>query len=137
MCYAIALFISSAKPIAKPSRRLSDILDFRGFLDKRYSVLALGGFISMLGQFVPYYYISEHMQRLNYHSAHAARYLLCRCKPHLCGERLSPPRHECCQHRRTYTVSSWYLVSHPLKTNTPLEVDSRPTKLALRIWYIQ
>jgi hypothetical protein len=35
-------------------------LDFKGFGDRRYAVLAAGAFVAMLGQFVPYYYISTY-----------------------------------------------------------------------------
>lgn len=33
------------------------LLDFKGFLDRRYTVLAVGAFVAMLGQFIPYYYV--------------------------------------------------------------------------------
>jgi hypothetical protein len=58
LCYIIAICISRTNGITKPMQGISTLLDFKGFLDARYSVLALGAFITMLGQFVPYYYIS-------------------------------------------------------------------------------
>lgn len=42
-----------------PMRKFSALFDFSGFLDARYAVLAVGAFVTMLGQFVPYYYICE------------------------------------------------------------------------------
>jgi MCP family monocarboxylic acid transporter-like MFS transporter 10 len=60
-CYAVALSISSTKQDAGPLRSWKRLIDFEGFLDRRYSVLAVGAFVAMLGQFVPYYYISEHL----------------------------------------------------------------------------
>lgn len=59
-CYVVALSISSPKLDAEPLKSWKRLLDFNGFLDRRYSVLAAGSFAAMLGQFVPYYYISEY-----------------------------------------------------------------------------
>ncbi|KAF2273514.1 MFS general substrate transporter [Westerdykella ornata] len=64
-CYIVALCISSTKSIQQPLSKLSELLDFRGFLDSRYSVLALGAFVTMLGQFVPYYYITSYCVAAN------------------------------------------------------------------------
>ena len=59
-CYALALSISWPKQGTEPLTSWKRLLDFEGFRDGRYSVLAAGTFVAMLGQFVPYYYISEH-----------------------------------------------------------------------------
>ncbi|KAF2684267.1 MFS general substrate transporter [Lentithecium fluviatile CBS 122367] len=58
-CYVVALSISSTKHIAEPFKSWKRLLDFKGFLDQRYAVLAAGAFLAMLGQFVPYYYITK------------------------------------------------------------------------------
>ena len=42
-----------------PMKGWKTLLDFQGFLDIRYTVLALGAFVTMLVNFVPYYYISQ------------------------------------------------------------------------------
>jgi hypothetical protein len=55
----MAMCISWTKGVAPPMRKFSALFDFSGYLDARYAVLAVGAFITMLGQFVPYYYISE------------------------------------------------------------------------------
>lgn len=56
--FAIAVAISWTK--LPPKRlELGALFDFRGFLDARYSVLAVGAFFAMLGQYIPYYYISK------------------------------------------------------------------------------
>ncbi|CAI6337242.1 unnamed protein product [Periconia digitata] len=75
LCYMIALLISRAKLTDVPDKSLRQLLDFRGFLDRRYSVLCVGSFIAMLGQFVPYYYISSYMSDTNPESP-AKDYLL-------------------------------------------------------------
>lgn len=54
----VALCISHTNGTTQPLKGIGTLLDFRGFLDMRYSVLAIGAFVTMLGQFVPYYYIS-------------------------------------------------------------------------------
>jgi MCP family monocarboxylic acid transporter-like MFS transporter 10 len=58
-CYAIALSISSNEHETEPLGSWKRLLDFTGFLDRRYAVLAAGAFLAMLGQFIPYYYISK------------------------------------------------------------------------------
>ncbi|KAF1976428.1 MFS general substrate transporter [Bimuria novae-zelandiae CBS 107.79] len=65
LCYATATLISFTN---MPKQRLCSaktLFDIQGFADRRYSVLAIGAFIAMLGQFVPYYYISTYMQATN------------------------------------------------------------------------
>ena len=38
-------------------RKIADLVDFDGFKDPRYYVLAMGTFIVNLGLYTPYYYI--------------------------------------------------------------------------------
>ncbi|KAJ4291657.1 hypothetical protein N0V90_009552 [Kalmusia sp. IMI 367209] len=59
----------------QPLKSIKNLMDLKGFLDRRYSVLAAGAFIAMLGQFIPYYYISTYMQATNPTSP-ARNYLL-------------------------------------------------------------
>ncbi|KAF2009488.1 MFS general substrate transporter [Aaosphaeria arxii CBS 175.79] len=73
--YAIALSISWTKLPPKPLRGAGQLFDFKGFLDKRYSVLAVGAFVAMLGQYVPYYYITSYCSTSNPNSS-AKDYLL-------------------------------------------------------------
>lgn len=58
LCYIGAILISSTNMSKIPSISWKRLVDIRGFKDSRYSVLAIGAFIAMLGQFIPYYYIS-------------------------------------------------------------------------------
>lgn len=55
----LALLVSNTNHKPKPFESILRLLDFKGFLDYRYSVLAVGAVIAMLGQFIPYYYISK------------------------------------------------------------------------------
>ncbi|KAH7119734.1 major facilitator superfamily domain-containing protein [Dendryphion nanum] len=59
VCYVIAFFISWTKMPTRPLQ-LQALFDFKGFADSRYFVLAIGAFLAMLGQFVPYYYMSSY-----------------------------------------------------------------------------
>jgi MCP family monocarboxylic acid transporter-like MFS transporter 10 len=38
---------------------LKTLVDFRGFLDMRYTVLCLGAFVSQFGIWIPNYYIGK------------------------------------------------------------------------------
>ncbi|KAF2865909.1 major facilitator superfamily domain-containing protein [Massariosphaeria phaeospora] len=60
LCYTMAFFLSTRKYGPRPLTKIWTLLDFRGFRDRRYSVLTFGAFIAMLGQFVPYYYIGKY-----------------------------------------------------------------------------
>ncbi|KAF2132196.1 MFS general substrate transporter [Dothidotthia symphoricarpi CBS 119687] len=61
VCYSIALGISTSKPSGKSIRRnCGSLLDFRGFLDTRYSVLCIGAFFCQAGQWIPSYYIKTY-----------------------------------------------------------------------------
>ncbi|KAI3540353.1 hypothetical protein CSPX01_08265 [Colletotrichum filicis] len=57
ICYAIAIAVSSSKRPKRKMRSLRDLLDYKGFLDIRYSCLSAGAVISSLGIYVPFYYI--------------------------------------------------------------------------------
>jgi MCP family monocarboxylic acid transporter-like MFS transporter 10 len=39
---------------------LGALIDFRGFLDLRYTILCIGTFFAILGLWIPSYYISRH-----------------------------------------------------------------------------
>jgi MCP family monocarboxylic acid transporter-like MFS transporter 10 len=55
----IALFISTSLGNGKLiTKNWGSLLDYRGFLDSRYSVLCVGAFLAQLGQWTPSYYIS-------------------------------------------------------------------------------
>lgn len=58
LCYTIAIFISHTNMPKQALVSFKRLFDLQGFRDSRYSALAIGAFIAMLGQFVPYYYIS-------------------------------------------------------------------------------
>jgi hypothetical protein len=58
--YVIALWISTSLGNGKKiTDNWGSLLDYRGFLDARYSVLCVGAFLAQLGQWTPSYYISE------------------------------------------------------------------------------
>lgn len=61
ICYAIAIAVSSSKRPKRKMRSLRDLLDYKGFLDIRYSCLSAGAVISSLGIYVPFYYIGKCM----------------------------------------------------------------------------
>jgi MCP family monocarboxylic acid transporter-like MFS transporter 10 len=55
----IALFISTSKPIIPDEKSgRAALIDYRGFLDVRYTILCVGTFFSILGLWIPSYYIS-------------------------------------------------------------------------------
>ena len=58
-CYITGYAISSTQVVPKGGMKLTGLLDFRGFLDARYTVLAIGSFVASLGLYIPYYYIGE------------------------------------------------------------------------------
>ena len=66
LCYIVAILISSTNIPGRRLSSLSALFDMKGFLDRRYSVLAVGAFVTMLGQFLPYYYISTSSPLLSY-----------------------------------------------------------------------
>ncbi len=44
----------------KPMKKASDLVDFEGFKDARYWVLAVGSFLVNLGLYSPYFYVGGH-----------------------------------------------------------------------------
>lgn len=78
VCYMIALLISTSKPShAKGSRRnCSSLIDFRGFLDRRYSVLCVGTWFAVLGMWIPSYYIKSYASAV-YPGNNITQYFLC------------------------------------------------------------
>jgi hypothetical protein len=58
-CYGVAILISKPKLPFQPLRSARELLDFNGFKDARYSVLALASIVGNFGLYVPYYYIGE------------------------------------------------------------------------------
>ncbi|KAH7050049.1 major facilitator superfamily domain-containing protein [Macrophomina phaseolina] len=76
-CYLAAICISRTKhrPV-KPQKTLGgNLLDFNGFKDPRYLILAIGSFVASLGLYVPYYYVESYMT-LRHPSASIHSYLL-------------------------------------------------------------
>jgi hypothetical protein len=49
--------MSKSKPQGQDGRRAA-LIDFRGFLDIRYTILCAGTFFAILGLWIPSYYIS-------------------------------------------------------------------------------
>ncbi|KAL1647066.1 hypothetical protein SLS58_002836 [Diplodia intermedia] len=94
-CYVVAMAISWTKeppaptkephtptteeapeqPPAKAALAASSLLDFRGYKDPRYLVLAIGNFVATLGVYVPNYYIGSYAV-LRYPTASVHSYLL-------------------------------------------------------------
>jgi hypothetical protein len=61
ICYSVAILISRSKPSAQESKRwYGSLIDFRGFLDLRYTILCIGTFFAILGLWMPSYYISTY-----------------------------------------------------------------------------
>lgn len=70
-CYLAAILMSRTKetPSNTPTvrRSLATLLDFSGYKDPRYLVLAIGCFTASLGLYVPYYYIGKYYPLNNVH----------------------------------------------------------------------
>lgn len=58
ICYAVSLCISTSNPSVQIGSRVK-LMDFKGFLDIRYTVLCIGTFFAILGLWIPSYYISK------------------------------------------------------------------------------
>lgn len=56
-CYAVSVLISTPKLQRQPMKSPRDLLDFNGFRDVRYTVLAIASIIGNFGLYVPFYYI--------------------------------------------------------------------------------
>ncbi|KAH4421506.1 hypothetical protein HBH92_001690 [Parastagonospora nodorum] len=59
ICYSLALCMSKSKPQGQDGRRAA-LIDFRGFLDIRYTILCAGTFFAILGLWIPSYYIKTY-----------------------------------------------------------------------------
>ena len=96
LCYMAAIAISYTNMPKQPLKSVKNLLDLRGFLDRRYSVLAVGAFIAMLGQFIPYYYISTIFLPIYRPKTciSRVRHIHASHEPDIPGKRLSPPAHE-------------------------------------------
>ncbi|KAK2758472.1 hypothetical protein CKAH01_05520 [Colletotrichum kahawae] len=57
ICYGLAIVVSSSKQPKRKLKSLGGLLDYKGFLDIRYSCLSAGAVIASLGVYVPFYYI--------------------------------------------------------------------------------
>ncbi|KAI1161515.1 MFS general substrate transporter [Nemania serpens] len=60
ICYAVAILVSNSRQPPQPLKSVRELLDFGGYRDLRYSLLAVGTFIGNLGLYVPYYYIESY-----------------------------------------------------------------------------
>ncbi|KAH9868782.1 hypothetical protein J1614_007856 [Plenodomus biglobosus] len=78
VCYTIALLISTSKPshVKGTPRNCSLLVDFRGFLDRRYSVLCIGIWFAVLGMWIPSYYIKSYANAV-YPGNQISKYFLC------------------------------------------------------------
>ncbi|KAF2845334.1 MFS general substrate transporter [Plenodomus tracheiphilus IPT5] len=78
ICYTIALLISTSKPshVKGTRRSCGSLIDFGGFLDRRYSVLCIGTWFAILGIWIPSYYIKSYANAV-YPSNHISKYFLC------------------------------------------------------------
>ncbi|KAI1131720.1 major facilitator superfamily domain-containing protein [Nemania abortiva] len=60
ICYTVAILVSNSRQPPQALKSVRELLDFGGYRDLRYSVLAVGTFIGSLGLYVPYYYIESY-----------------------------------------------------------------------------
>ncbi|KAH7350140.1 major facilitator superfamily domain-containing protein [Plectosphaerella cucumerina] len=74
-CYGVAILISKPKLPPQPLRSARELLDFNGFKDARYSVLALASIVGNFGLYVPYYYIEPYIA-LHHPESSMGSYLL-------------------------------------------------------------
>ncbi|EOD52688.1 putative monocarboxylate permease protein [Neofusicoccum parvum UCRNP2] len=61
-CYLISMAVSRTKePPKAPTAKavVNSLLDFKGYKDPRYLMLAIGNFVATLGLYIPYYYIGN------------------------------------------------------------------------------
>ena len=93
-----------------PLKSAADLVDFRGFKDKRYLTLAVGTFLASLGLYIPYYYIGRHLSSVHGDKMTGAD----DCHSTICGIHIPPDRYrglftsfdQCLQLLRSDTVSS-------------------------------
>ncbi|GME35071.1 Major facilitator superfamily [Neofusicoccum parvum] len=77
-CYLISMAVSRTKePPKAPTAKavVNSLLDFKGYKDPRYLMLAIGNFVATLGLYIPYYYIGSYAL-LRHPSASIHQYLL-------------------------------------------------------------
>lgn len=58
-CYVAAMCVSRANRPPKKLQSVRELLDFNGFRDVRYTLMAVGAVIANLGLYVPYYYVGK------------------------------------------------------------------------------
>ena len=51
------MLVSKTRLPRKSMCKLADLVDFDGFKDPRYYVLAIGSFLVNLGLYIPYFYV--------------------------------------------------------------------------------
>jgi len=78
VCYIVALLISTSKHSRVPSTRRTcgSLIDFRGFLDLRYSIVCIGTWFGILGIWIPSYYIKSYADVV-YPGNSTSQYFLC------------------------------------------------------------
>ncbi|KAF2034332.1 MFS general substrate transporter [Setomelanomma holmii] len=77
ICYTIALCISTSKPSNQDGKRgCGALIDFRGYLDLRYTILCVGTFFAILGLWMPSYYIKTYANAA-YPGNTISEYFLC------------------------------------------------------------
>lgn len=59
VCHGTAILISRTRLPRKPMQRVKELVDFQGYKDTCYTLLAIGSFIVSLGVYSPYNYIRE------------------------------------------------------------------------------
>lgn len=85
ICYTIAIAVSSSKRPKRKMRSFRDLLDYKGFLDIRYSCLSAGAVISSLGIYVPFYYIGKCM------NSHLFGFVPCKSRSNKIQSRFASP----------------------------------------------
>ncbi|KAF6828192.1 hypothetical protein CPLU01_08671 [Colletotrichum plurivorum] len=60
VCYAVAILVSSSRQPRRKLKSAGELLDYKGFLDVRYTCLAIGATLTSLGVYVPLYYIEPY-----------------------------------------------------------------------------
>ncbi|EDU50035.1 MFS-1 multi-domain protein [Pyrenophora tritici-repentis] len=77
LCYSIALFLSTSKHSNNPERKSrTPLIDFGGFRDFRYAVLCVGMWFTILGLWIPAYYIKTYTAAA-YGNNDISQYFLC------------------------------------------------------------
>lgn len=58
-CHGTAILVSRTRQPRKPMQRAKELVDFHGYKDPCYTLLAIGSFVASLGLYSPYSYIRE------------------------------------------------------------------------------